>query len=188
MRDLFVKKDIALHDRILLLLVVLNPQRLNKLPNIKRESILKNFRHTNNKLVRFFPSRIKYAKNSLAQSVRDAWLRRGKRQFLVTSICLSYLFVLAWVLQLFPWCHPGLLTNSIFFCFSLFVKSHRFASMTPHRGNSILCSSSQQLPCLRLGTLKGFLSWHSALQGPSTCLMRYFQNYRDTRTPSGVPH
>ena len=117
MRDLFVKYDIALHDRILLLLVVLNPQRLNKLPNIKRESILKNFRHTNNKLVRFFPSRIKYAKNSLAQSVRDAWLRRGKRQFLVTSICLSYLFVLAWVLQLFPLVPPLLL--QVFFLFSL---------------------------------------------------------------------
>ena len=31
-------------------------------------------------------------------------------------------------------------------------------SMTPHRGNTIFCSSSQQLPRLRLGTLKGFLS------------------------------
>ena len=39
--------------------------------------------------------------------------------------------------------------------------------MTPRRGNTILCSSSQQLPCLRL--------------------MRSFRNYRDTRTPAGVP-
>ena len=46
--------------------------------------------------------------------------------------------------------------------------------------------------CLRLGPLKGFLSWHSALQGPSTRLVCCFQNYRkkDTircggpRTPS----
>ena len=38
--------------------------------------------------------------------------------------------------------------------------------MTPHRGNSILFGSSQQLPRLRL--------------------VRCFRNYRDTRTPSGV--
>ena len=30
--------------------------------------------------------------------------------------------------------------------------------MTPHRGNTILFHSSQQLPCLRLGPSKGFLS------------------------------
>ena len=53
---------------------------------------------------------------------------------------------------------------------------------------TILHSSSQQLPRHCLGTLKGFLSWHSALLGPSTHLMCCFQNYRDTRTPSGVPH
>ena len=28
--------------------------------------------------------------------------------------------------------------------------------MTPHRGNTILFRSSQQIPCLRLGTLKVF--------------------------------
>ena len=47
-------------------------------------------------------------------------------------------------------------------------------SMTPHRGNTILFRSSQQLPRLRLG--------------PLTRLVRCFWNYRDTRTPSGVPH
>ena len=31
-------------------------------------------------------------------------------------------------------------------------------SMTPHRGNTILFRSSQQLPRLRLGPSKGFLS------------------------------
>ena len=50
----------------------------------------------------------------------------------------------------------------------------------------VLCSSSQQLPRLRLGPLKGFLSWHGALLRPSTRLVRCFRNYRDTRTPSGV--
>ena len=44
---------------------------------------------------------------------------------------------------------PGLATNSIFFCF-LFV--------TPHWGNTLLFRSSQQLPRLRLGPSKGFLS------------------------------
>ena len=43
----------------------------------------------------------------------------------------------------------GLATNSFFFYF-LFV--------TPHRGNTILFRSSQQLPRLRLGPSKGFLS------------------------------
>ena len=46
--------------------------------------------------------------------------------------------------------------------------------MTPHRGNTILFRSFMQLPRFRLG--------------PSTRLVRCFQNYRDTRTPSGVPH
>ena len=58
--------------------------------------------------------------------------------------------------------------------------------MTPHRGNTILFRSSQQLPRLRLGPSKGFLSWHGALLGPSTRLVRCFRNYRDTRTLSGV--
>ena len=57
--------------------------------------------------------------------------------------------------------------------------------MTP-RGNTILFRSSQQLPHLRLGPLKGFLSWHGALQGPSTRLVCCFRNY--TRTPSDVLH
>ena len=33
---------------------------------------------------------------------------------------------------------------------------------------------------------RAFLSWHGALQGPSTCLVRRFRNCRDTRTLSGV--
>ena len=40
--------------------------------------------------------------------------------------------------------------------------------MTPHRGNTILFRSSQQLPRLRLGPLKGFLSSHGTLQGSET--------------------
>ena len=55
----------------------------------------------------------------------------------------------------------GLATNSIIFCF-LFVKKSLIClegkSMTPHRGNTVLFRSSQQLPRLRLGPLKGFLS------------------------------
>ena len=42
----------------------------------------------------------------------------------------------------------------------------------------------QQLPSLGLGPLKGFLSWPDALQGPLTCLVRCFRNYRETRTTS----
>ena len=54
---------------------------------------------------------------------------------------------------------PGLATNSIMFPFcekSLICLKGK--SMTPHWGNSILFRSSQQLPCLRLGPSKGFLS------------------------------
>ena len=40
-----------------------------------------------------------------------------------------------------------------------------------NRRKTILCSSSQQLPRLRLRPLKGFLSWHGALQGSSGCLV-----------------
>ena len=59
-------------------------------------------------------------------------------------------------------CHcPGLATNSSFFCF-LFVKKSliclKSKSMTPHWGNTFLFHSSQQLPCLHLGPLNGFLS------------------------------
>ena len=31
---------------------------------------------------------------------------------------------------------------------------------------------------------KSYLSWHGALHGPLTCLVRCFRNYKDTRTPS----
>ena len=41
-------------------------------------------------------------------------------------------------------------------------------------------------PCLRVGPLKGFLSWQGDHQGPSACLVHYFRNYRNTRIPSGV--
>ena len=55
----------------------------------------------------------------------------------------------------------GLATNSIIFCFPFCKKSLiclEGKSMTPHRGNAILFCSSQQLPRLRLGPSKGFLS------------------------------
>ena len=85
---------------------------------------------------------------------------------------------------------PGLDTNSNLFLIPLCEKSLiclEGKSMTPHQGNSILFRSSQQLPHLRLGPSKGFLSWHGALLGPSTRLVCCFRNYRGTRTPSGVP-
>ena len=40
--------------------------------------------------------------------------------------------------------------------------------MTPHRGNTILCSSSQQLPRPRLGPLKGAVSAQKAFPGSKT--------------------
>ena len=46
----------------------------------------------------------------------------------------------------------------------------------PSSQDTVFCSSSQQLPRLCLGPLNGFLSWHITLQGPSTCLVRCFQN------------
>ena len=55
-------------------------------------------------------------------------------------------------------------------------------SMTPHRRNTSLFRSSQQLPRLRLEPLKGFLSRHGAFQGTSTRLVRCFRNYKDTVT------
>ena len=67
---------------------------------------------------------------------------------------------------------PGL-DKTQFFLFPFCKKSLICKSMTPHRGNTILLRSSQQLPRLPLE--------------PSTRLVRCFRNYRDTRTPSGVP-
>ena len=53
--------------------------------------------------------------------------------------------------------------------------------------NAILIRSSQQLPCLSLEPLKGFLSRQDALQGPSTHLVvRCIRNYIETRILSGV--
>ena len=52
-------------------------------------------------------------------------------------------------------------TNSNLFCFPFCKKSLICLEgklMTPHRGNTILFRSSQQLPRLRLGPSKGFLS------------------------------
>ena len=57
--------------------------------------------------------------------------------------------------------------------------------MTPHRGNTMY--SLPFLPATPSSPswpLKGFLSCHGALKGPSTRLVRGFQNYRDSRTPS----
>ena len=58
------------------------------------------------------------------------------------------------------WKCSRLATNSIFFLFPFCGKSLTCLegkSMTPHRGNTILFHSSQQLPRLHLGRLKGFL-------------------------------
>ena len=106
---------------------------------------------------------------------------RWRCSFVPGSSCTSHLA---------GWMPSGVATNSIFFWF-LFVKKSLIClegkSMTPRRGNTIPFRSSQQLPRLRLRPLKGFLSWHGALQGPSTRLVCCFRNYRETRTPSGVP-
>ena len=64
--------------------------------------------------------------------------------------------------------------------------------MTLHRVNGILFCSSQQFPRLCLGPLKGFLSWHSALQGPAPCaLLPELQRIKDavkrTALSAGVP-
>ena len=53
--------------------------------------------------------------------------------------------------------------------------------MTPRQGNTFLFRSSQQLPRRHLGPLKGFLSWHGTLQGPSPrALLPELQRYKDT--------
>ena len=44
-------------------------------------------------------------------------------------------------------------------------------SMTPTQENTILFRSFQQLPHLRHGSLKAFMRWHGALQGPLTHLV-----------------
>ena len=80
--------------------------------------------------------------------------------------------------------------TQFFFCF-LFVKNHWFAWRANHwpliGENTILCSSSQQLPRLCLGPeLTRRRSRALALLGLSTRLVRCFRNYRDTRTLSGV--
>ena len=76
---------------------------------------------------------------------------------------------------LMEWVRSGQLLHFYlsFFCIKSLVCLEG-KSMTPHWENTILFRSSQQLPRLRLG--------------PSTRLVRCFRNYRDTRTPSGVPH
>ena len=54
--------------------------------------------------------------------------------------------------------------------------------MTPCWGNTILFRSSQQLPHLSIGLLKGSMSRHGALQGPSTwtcTLLPELQRQRD---------
>ena len=53
--------------------------------------------------------------------------------------------------------------------------------MTSCQLNIFLFWSSQELPRLRLGPLKGFLSWHGALQGPSPHgLLPELQRKKDT--------
>ena len=55
-------------------------------------------------------------------------------------------------------------------------RSNQQKSITLSTWNNFLFRSSQKLLRLCLGPLKGFMSWPSALQGPSTRLMRCFQN------------
>ena len=50
-----------------------------------------------------------------------------------------------------------------FFLFPFCTKSLICPDHTPRRENTTLFHCSQQLPLLRLGPLKGFLSWHSTL-------------------------
>ena len=58
-------------------------------------------------------------------------------------------------------------------------------SMTP--GRETLFSSVPSSNLLFL-ILKGFMSWHGALQQPSKGLVHCFWTYRKIRTLSGVPH
>ena len=68
----------------------------------------------------------------------------------------------------------GVANNSISFLFLLYFvkKYHWFARMANYwplsEGNVVFFSSFQQLSCLNFWLLKGFLSWHGALWGPST--------------------
>ena len=60
-------------------------------------------------------------------------------------------------------------------------------SMTPRVGKHY---SLWFPPRLRLEPLKGFLSWHGALQGPSTCLVRrirHNKNFWEGRAPLDPP-
>ena len=91
---------------------------------------------------------------------------------------------------------PGLATNSIFFSL-LSGKNHLFAGKANQwpliREDIFLFHSFQQLPFLGFGPLKGFMSWHGVLHGPSTLSHHYFRNFRNIRvftvgcSPSGVP-
>ena len=90
-------------------------------------------------------------------------------------------------LAFFDWNVPGLATNSIFFCFH-FVKKSLICldgkSLTPQRGNTILFRSSQQLPRVRLGPLRGFLSCPrltSCVASGTTEIQGHRQVYRARR-------
>ena len=81
------------------------------------------------------------------------------------------------------------LTSQLIFlsqCKISLIFAWREKSMTPFQRNTFLFRSSQQLPHLHLRPLKGFLSWHGALWGLSTCLVRCFRNWQ-SRTQSDVP-
>ena len=61
-------------------------------------------------------------------------------------------------------------------------------SMTLHLGKTFLFRSFQQLLPLSHGHLKGFFElFLAALNKALNLLVRYFWNYRESRTPSGVP-
>ena len=81
----------------------------------------------------------------------------------LSDMDLTMLRTTLFLTVLWPWAKPSAwsMTGLNFFLFPFCEKSLiclEGKSMTPHRGNTILFLSSQQLPRLRLGPLKGFLS------------------------------
>ena len=72
---------------------------------------------------------------------------------------------------------------------SFFVKNHGLTwrvNQWPLVGAIIFSSVPPSNSLVPVSALKGFLSWHGALQGPMTCLVHCFRNSRDTRPPSDV--
>ena len=73
--------------------------------------------------------------------------------------------------------------TQFFFCF-LFVKNHQFAwkaNWWSRVGERLLSSVPPSNFVSVLDPWRAFISWHGALQGPSTRLVLGFQNYWETR-------